>query len=69
MVVDRGFAYALAKEVLKDSLDNEEAKMILSKPKYRLDNEFFDSEQELNKAKEKRYKDIADNLCSILREK
>ena len=48
MVIDRGFVHALAMEVLKDFPDNKEAKMILSKPKYRLDNEFFDSEEENN---------------------
>lgn len=46
--IDRGFAHKIAEEVLKDYPNNESAKEILSKPKYRVNNKYFDTEEELN---------------------
>ena len=46
--IDRGFTHKIAEEVLKDYPNNESAKEILSKPKYRVNDKYFDTEEELN---------------------
>jgi len=46
--IDKGFAHKIAEEVLKDSPNNESAKEILSKPKYRVNDQYFDTEEEMN---------------------
>lgn len=48
MVIDKGFSHKLAEEVLKDSPDNQAAKNILSKPKYRVNDKYFNTEDEMN---------------------
>ena len=48
LVCDYGFSHKLAEEVLKDSPNNQAAKDILSKPKYRVNNNYFNSEKEMN---------------------
>ena len=48
LVIDKGFSHKLAEEVLKDSPNNKDAKDILSKPKYRVNNHYFNSEKEMN---------------------
>ena len=48
MVVDKGFAHAIAEEVLKDSPNNESAKEILNKSKYRVNDRYFKTEKEMN---------------------
>ena len=48
MTIDKGFSHALASEVLKDSPDNQAAKEILSKPKYRVNDKYFNTEEEMN---------------------
>lgn len=47
-MIDGGFAHKIAEEVLKDSPNNESAKEILSKPKYRVNDIYFDTEEEMN---------------------
>ena len=49
MVIDKGFTHKLATEVLKDHPDNTEAKKILEKPKYRVNDKYFETEAEMNK--------------------
>lgn len=44
---DKGFAHKIA-EVLKDYPNNESAKEILSKPKYHVNDRYFDTEEEMN---------------------
>ena len=46
--IDRGFAHKIAEEVLKDYPSNESAKEILNKPKYRVNDRYFDTEEEMN---------------------
>ena len=46
--IDRGFTYKIAEEVLKDYPNNESAKEILNKPKYRVNDIYFDTEEEMN---------------------
>ena len=46
--IDKGFAHKIAEEVLKDYPNNESAKEILSKPKYCVNNRYFDTEEEMN---------------------
>ena len=46
MVIDKGFAHKLAAEVLKDNPDNADAKKILEKPKYRVNDKYFNTEKE-----------------------
>ena len=48
MTIDKGFSHALATEVLKDSPDNQAAKDILCKPKYRVNDKYFNTENEMN---------------------
>ena len=48
LTVDKGFSHKLAEEVLKDSPNNQAAKDILSKPKYRVNNKYFNTEDEMN---------------------
>jgi hypothetical protein len=48
MVIDKGFTHKIAEEVLKDYPKNESAKEILSKPKYRVNDRYFDTEEEMN---------------------
>ena len=48
LTVDKGFSHKLAEEVLKDSPNNQAAKDILSKPKYRVNNKYFNTEGEMN---------------------
>lgn len=48
MVIDKGFAHAIAEEVLKDFPNNESAKEILNKPKYRVNDRYFKTEEEMN---------------------
>jgi len=48
MVIDKGFTHKIAEEVLKDYPNNESAKEILSKPKYRVNDRYFDTEEEMN---------------------
>lgn len=48
IVIDKGFTHKLASEVLKDHPDNEEAKKILEKPKYRVNDKYFETESEMN---------------------
>jgi hypothetical protein len=48
LCIDKGFSHKLAEEVLKDSPNNQAAKDILSKPKYRVNNHYFNSEKEMN---------------------
>ena len=47
-VIDKGFSHMLAKEVLKDSSNNEFAKSILNKPKYRVNDKYFETEDQMN---------------------
>ena len=47
--IDRGLAHKLAEEVLKDYPKNESAKEIVSKPKYCVNDIYFDTEEEMNK--------------------
>lgn len=47
-VIDKGFSYKLAEEVLKDSPNNEWAKSILNKPKYRVNDKYFETEEQMN---------------------
>lgn len=46
LVIDKGFSHKLAEEVLKDSPNNKDAKDILSKPKYRVNDMYFNTEKE-----------------------
>lgn len=46
--IDKGFAHKIAEEVLKDNPNNKSAKEILSKPKYRVNDRYFEIEDELN---------------------
>lgn len=46
--IDKGFSHKLAEEVLKDNTNNISAKEILSKPKYRVNDKYFETENELN---------------------
>lgn len=48
LLIDKGFSHKLAEEVLKDSPNNQAAKDILSKPKYRVNNKYFNTEAEMN---------------------
>ncbi len=48
MTIDKGFSHKLAEEVLKDSPDNQAAKDILSKPKFRVNDKYFNTEEEMN---------------------
>lgn len=48
MTIDKGFSHALATAVLKDRPDNQAAKDILSKPKYRVNDKYFNTEAEMN---------------------
>lgn len=47
-VIDKGFSHKLAEEVLKDSPNNEFAKSILNKPKYRVNDKYFETEYQMN---------------------
>ena len=58
ITIDKGFSHALATEILKDSPDNQAAKDILSKPKYRVNNEYFHTEKEAMKYLEKKYPEL-----------
>ena len=53
LCIDKGFSHKLAAEVLKDSPDNKAAKDILNKPKYRVNDKYFNSEGEMNSYLEK----------------
>ena len=44
--IDKGFSHKIAEEVLKDSPNNQAAKDILSKPKYRVNDMYFNTEKE-----------------------
>ena len=46
--IDRGFAHKIAEEVLKDYSNNESAKEIVNRPKYRVNDIYFDTEEEMN---------------------
>ena len=46
MTFDKGFSHKLAEEVLKDSPDNQAAKDILCKPKYRVNDKYCNTEKE-----------------------
>ena len=46
--IDKGFTHKIAEEVLKDYPNNESAKEILSKSKYRVNDQYFDTEEEIN---------------------
>ena len=46
-VIDKGFSHKLS-EVLKDSPNNEWAKSILNKPKYRVNDKYFETEDQMN---------------------
>ena len=46
--IDKGFAYKIAEEVLKDNPNNKSAKEILSKPKYCVNDKYFETEKEMN---------------------
>ena len=48
MIIDKGFSHKLAEEVLKDSSNNQAAKDILCKPKFRVNNKYFNTEAEMN---------------------
>lgn len=48
MIIDKGFTHKIVEEVLKDYPNNKSAKEILSKPKYRVNDRYFDTEEELN---------------------
>lgn len=48
MVIDKGFTHKIAEEVLKDYPNNESAKELLSKPKYRVNDRYFNTEEEMN---------------------
>ena len=48
LCIDKGFSHKLAEEVLKDSPNNQAAKDILSKPKYRVNDKYFNTEAEMN---------------------
>lgn len=48
MVIDKGFTHKIAEEVLKDYPNNESAKEIVSRPKYRVNDIYFDTEEEMN---------------------
>ena len=48
MTIDKGFSHKPAEEVLKDSPDNQAAKDILSKPKFRVNDKYFNTEEEMN---------------------
>ena len=48
MVIDKGFTHKIAEEVLKDYPNDKSAKEILSKPKYRVNDRYFDTEEEMN---------------------
>lgn len=48
LLIDKGFSHKLAEEVLKDSPNNQAAKDILSKPKYRVNDKYFNTEAEMN---------------------
>lgn len=46
LCIDKGFSHKLAEEVLKDFPNNQAAKDILVKPKFRVNNKYFNSEKE-----------------------
>jgi hypothetical protein len=46
LTFDKGFSHKIAEEVLKDSPNNQDAKDILSKPKYRVNDMYFNTEKE-----------------------
>lgn len=49
LVIDKGFSNKLAQEVLRDSPNNKAAKEILSKPKFRINDKYFNTEEDMNK--------------------
>ena len=48
MTIDKGFSHKLAEEVLKDSPNNEWAKTVINKPKFRVNDKYFNTEAEMN---------------------
>ena len=46
LCIDKGFSHKLAEEVLKDSPNNQAAKDILSKPKFRVNDKYFNNKKE-----------------------
>ena len=48
LVCDYGFSHKLATEVLKDHPENKEALSIVSKPKFRVNNNYFNTKEEMD---------------------